>query len=225
MLKGHNNPIYTCHKDPDIFADTKKAAFGQMGTAEAHLKNNNIGKGDLFLFFGWYKCYKLEGKEIIRQKDAECDDKHVLYGYLYVDKVYDLTDDEEFNSVPEVYHNHPHYRKQKIDNTIKNNRLYVAKEYIPGTDIPGFGVFDYDEELILSKEGMLKSRWRIDEGSFMSKIVSEGRKMTYHNDNSICREGDYFQSAARGQEFVINPSDDEEFRQDIYDFISRHRKK
>lgn len=216
--------IKLCHKDPDLFKGTEKAAFGQMGSSEAHLRRNKVGKNDLFLFFGWYKSYKLEGDELIRQRDVECDDRHVLYGYLYVDEEYDLTKKERFDAVPDAYHNHPHYRKQKNDRIIKNNRLYVAKEFIPGTDIPGFGVFEYDEDLILSKDNAPKSMWRRDEGSFMS-IIDEDREMTYHTDK--CWQNNYFQSVARGQEFVIKSSGDEneQFRQDIYNFILGHRKK
>lgn len=217
--------IKICHKDPDLFKGTKKAAFGQMGSAESHLRRNKVGKNDLFLFFGWYKSYKLEGDELIRQRDAECDDKHVLYGYLYVDEEYDLTIKERFDAVPDTYHNHPHYRKQKIDRTIKNNRLYIAKEFIPGTDIPGFGVFEYDKNLVLSKENSPKSMWKTDEGSFMS-MIGKGREMTYHRNTNKCWQDDYFQSVARGQEFVIDVSGDgnEDFIDNIYNFLTSHIK-
>lgn len=236
--KGKNKYKYIekiklCHKDPDLFKGAKKAAFGQMGSSEAHLQAQEVDAGDVFLFFGWYRSYKFEGDKLIRQIKDKCDNRHVIYGYLYVDKVYDLTEDNDFNAVPEAYHAHPHYRKQKLDRTLKNNRLYVAKEFIPGTDIPGFGVFDYDEtdendkkgeELILSKAGMSKSKWNRDKGSFMS-IIDEDREMTYHTDK--CWQNNYFQSVARGQEFVIKSSGDEneQFRQDIYNFILRHAKK
>lgn len=225
MIKGHNPPINICHKDPDLFAKTKKGAFGQMGTAEAHLRRNKVGEGDLFLFFGWYKSYKLEGEKLIRQRGDECDDKHVLYGYLYVDKEYDLANKDRFDAVPKDYCNHPHYRKQKIDKTISNNRLYVAKEFIPGTSIPGYGVFKYKKDLVLSKEDAPKSMWKIDDGGFMS-MLGKDREMTYHKNIDKCWQKDYFQSVARGQEFIINSSGDEnkEFRDYIYQFILDHAK-
>ena len=40
-----------CHKDPDL----EMGAFGQVSSAQSHLDNQNVGSGDLFLFFGWFR--------------------------------------------------------------------------------------------------------------------------------------------------------------------------
>lgn len=231
--------VFFCHRDPDIFSDTENAAFGQIGAAEAHLDKNDVVEGDLFLFFGWYKSYKLEDKKLVRQIKDICDDKHVLYGYLYVDEVYNLAEEEGLQKAYKYYRNHPHYRKQLASNgTIKNNRLYVAPKYIPGSKIPGFGIFKYNDNnesgdknnkysLILSKDNMPKSRWKRDKNSFMGQ-VGKKRTMTYHTNTDKCwpKGEEYFQSVARGQEFVIDCSGDKnkDFRQYIYDFIANNIK-
>ena len=42
-----------CHYDPAL--NDKIGLFGQAGSAQSELKNNGVGIGDLFLFFGWFK--------------------------------------------------------------------------------------------------------------------------------------------------------------------------
>ena len=42
-----------CHYDPAL--NDKIGLFGQAGSAQSELKNNDVGIGDLFLFFGWFK--------------------------------------------------------------------------------------------------------------------------------------------------------------------------
>src|SRR5437868_5593942 len=62
LVQGH------CHLDPDInsAAINRKdwqPAFGQAGAAAKHLSNQNIGAGDLFLFFGWFRrVQKVKGE-------------------------------------------------------------------------------------------------------------------------------------------------------------------
>ena len=46
------------HLDPDLVAATRprkrnwRPALGQIGSAAGHLKNQHVGEGDLFLFYG-----------------------------------------------------------------------------------------------------------------------------------------------------------------------------
>ena len=53
---------FNCHLDPDIREDVYpenianwQAAFGQIKSAQGVLKNQGVGEGDLFLFFGWFR--------------------------------------------------------------------------------------------------------------------------------------------------------------------------
>ena len=63
----------TCHEDP-MFGE-QVCAFGQTGAAQSHLANNEIGIGDVFLFFGPFS-------------DAKGNDRHHrIFGYLKVDDV------------------------------------------------------------------------------------------------------------------------------------------
>ena len=76
-----------CHLDPDIRPNARdhkikgwKPIFGQAGAAQAHLENQGVAKGDLFLFFGWFRKTIEENGYLRYEKDAP--DIHALYGYL-----------------------------------------------------------------------------------------------------------------------------------------------
>ena len=51
-----------CHLDPDIRPSLRtitliewQPAFGQIDAAQGQLRNQGVGAGDLFLFFGWFR--------------------------------------------------------------------------------------------------------------------------------------------------------------------------
>ena len=80
------------HLDPDIDdrVITKRpngwrGAFGQVGAAQSHLRRNNVGKDDLFIFFGWFKEIELNNGKWRFVPSAP--DLHVIYGWLFVDMV------------------------------------------------------------------------------------------------------------------------------------------
>ena len=59
----------------------------------------------------------------------------------------------------------------------------------------GCGTFKYSEKIVLTKEGQTRSRWLLPE-------CFRNYKISYHSENSW--KDDYFQSAAKGQEFVVD---------------------
>ena len=82
-----------CHLDPDLRAcsiirsDGWQPAFGQTGSPLTELRSFNVGVGDLFLFFGWFKeteykngrlCYKYKARDL-----------HLIYGYMQIGNVVD----------------------------------------------------------------------------------------------------------------------------------------
>lgn len=185
-----------CHLDPDIdfYALERvkdwKGCFGQTGAAQTVLENADIGINDLFLFFGWFNECDEDGKNdktSIKMKKGN--GKHTIYGYLQIGEiVHTLTD-----RIPEWLKYHPHAYGNRVTN--RNNCIYIAKETCSWNEkIPGFGVFKYRKELDLSKPGMSRSKWALPD-------IFKGLSITYHNEKSW--KNDYFQSAARGQEFVI----------------------
>lgn len=178
-----------CHLDPDIvFSSLKRqlgwrGSLGQAGAAQTVLENNRICKGDIFLFFGWFGEYiDLGDKFMFDSKTG----KHVLYGYLQVgDIIYPSQ-----NEIPYWLSSHPHAKRKK------NNCIYIASDFCSwNNSLSGCGVFRFANELSLTRNGYSRSKWLLPD---FFKEVSIG----YHSENSW--KSDYFQSANRGQEFVIS---------------------
>ncbi len=188
----------TCHLDPDIdYRSIKRekgwrGCFGQGAAAQSVLKNNMIGEGDLFIFFGWFnKCYTSSNGLL---KFDKGDGMHVLYGYLQVDSVIYTAKDE----IPSWLMYHPHVSERHI--LKENNCIYIAKEFCTwNSKRRGYGVFNYSDQLRLTKVGESRSKWDLPE-------IFRNVDITYHSKDSW--KDDYFQSAHRGQEFVVNENDE-----------------
>ena len=84
-----------CHYDP-MFREDGTCLFGQVGAAQTHLRNQGVGLGDVFLFFG-----------LFREEDTE-EPHHRIFGWLEVGEVIDLS-----LGVPDwlVEAGHPHALK------------------------------------------------------------------------------------------------------------------
>ncbi len=196
-LKNKND---YCHLDPDIRADVRVQAienwvpaFGQTHAAQNHLKNKDISVGDLFLFFGWFRKTDSNFKYL-----SDCKDKHMIYGYMQIGDI--VKNDDIIQKSPW----HPHSKGDYG----KNNTLYVASENLTidgiKTDLPGFGTFNYSEDIVLTKDGCSRSRWKLNP-SWNIDDFFKNNFISYHSKNSV-KDG-YFQSAYRGQEFVISENE------------------
>lgn len=187
---------YACHLDPDIRKTVRERqlgwmpAFGQEGAALSHLKNQNVGVGDLFLFFGWFKqTLNIDGK-IVYDKDAP--ELHVIYGYFQVGEIIDNPAD-----IPVWLEKHPHAKAERWE---KSNVIYVAAPHLSFCpELPGAGNFVFGEEsLVLTKPGCSRSTWALPD--FFRHIP-----ISYNAD--AWRE-DCFVAASKGQEFVFEASDE-----------------
>lgn len=197
LYPKHKADMLYCHLDPDIRSNIRVnsvdnwiAAFGQTDTAQRHLHNKGVSIGDLFLFFGWFR----KADENLKYLPNEWD-KQIIYGYLQIGNI--VKGDEIKNNFPW----HPHSK----DNYGNDNTLYVAAEKLTidgkQTNLPGWGTFKYSEELILTKDNLSRSKWKINPDWNIEKFF-ESNSISYHSKNNI-KDG-YFQSAYRGQEFVIS---------------------
>ena len=182
----------SCHLDPDTRQSAKRraqgwrAAFGQASAAQTHLRNQGVGGGDVFLFFGWFRQTEFY-KDKLRFVAAE-PGVHIIFAYLQIDRVIDGYK----KTAPAWLHEHPH-----ITNTFdsgSNNAIYIAKKHLSWDKArKGYGVFTYTEDLVLTKPGLSRSRWDLP-------ALFKKTNISYH-DQSSWKNG-YFQSAAKGQEFV-----------------------
>lgn len=184
-----------CHLDPDLQVTTYprfqgwRGAFGQIGASQSHLRNEGIGKNDLFLFFGWFKATEWKDNVLKFRRDSQ--DIHVLFGYLEVGDIYVK------GAIPSWLQYHPHVSSDRLKD--KSNCIYLGREKSRLGGYPGYGTFRFDEELILTKSGESRSRWNLPE-------IFRGLKITHHSDDSWKER--YFQSVPIGQEFVVEENPD-----------------
>lgn len=188
-----------CHLDPDIREDCYcrepgwKGVFGQKDKAFIHLNNQKVEKGDLFLFFGWFR--RTVYKEYKLKFDPECRGFHAIYGYLQIDKIEKIKD-LKIEEYPE-YKYHPHLCI--LNNLMDSDHLFFSTERLSFLKTKkGYGTFDLSEKNILTKKGYTRSKWELPEWI-------KNYEITYHSEKS--RKADYFQSAYKGQEFVIKSDD------------------
>jgi len=184
------NEHYNCHLDPDIRNINGQiktfGLFGQTGAALGHLNKNGIGINDIFLFYGSFReTENINGKLRYKQNSHE---KHVIYGYLQIGQIF-----KDMNCLPNNIEHHPH-SAYKDD----LNYIYVSSnEFSLIEGKPGFGVLQYKPSLVLTKENESKSKWALPD--FFRDV-----NITYHKQSSF--KDSYFQSAAKGQEFIIDGS-------------------
>ncbi len=211
-MKYSNNLEWTCHFDPDLIPSVLSrppewcSLFGQGGSAESHLKNQNVGNDDLFLFFGWFRKTELKnGSLLFDEKDKT--GIHLIYGYLQVD--FKISYLENRDKVETWMNYHPHLRLKAWNN--KQNAIYVSRKSLSwNKNLSGASVFHYHPNKILTdttkqnNPKCKKTHWKYD-------LFPEDLEITYHsnkshriekNENGKIRK--YFKSADRGQEFVIS---------------------
>lgn len=93
-----------CHHDPH-FADGR-VAFGQQGAASAHLANQGVGVGDVFLFFGLFAG---DGHAA----------HHRIFGYMRVEQMLDVAAGD---APPDFAPHHPHF----LNPGWRNNIVFVG---------------------------------------------------------------------------------------------------
>ena len=188
------------HLDPDLVPGTLPRppdwlpAFGQIEGSATHLRSQGVSVGDLFLFFGWFRhTEEVHGRIRFRGDDNGF---HAIFGYLQIGEVFVA---DEAAQLPDWLNYHPH--AVTVRRKRKNNTVYVAAPKLSFHLVyPGAGVFQFDNRKVLTKQGESRSRWNLNPKIFRHVRIS------YHSENSW-KDG-YFQSAGRGQEFVIHADEE-----------------
>ena len=186
-----------CHLDPDIRknvltrSEKWRPAFGQSSGRVTHLLKENVGKDDLFLFFGWFReVEEVNGKyQYIKGSVG----KHIIFGYLQVDEILQNPTKEQYAWLDM----HPH-----LDRNSKKNAIFVARPTLSWNENKlGADCFIYEPELVLTKIGYTRSCWKLPD---CLKEV----EISYHSKASW--KDNYFQSTGKGQEFVISADGNKE---------------
>lgn len=183
-----------CHLDPDLRKDVRdrlqgwKPAFGQSDIALKHLNNMGVTEGDLFLFFGWFKETEMSQGKLIYKKKAK--DLHIIYGYMQIGETI-----KRKSGAPDWLKEHPHIGDKKNRNDESNAVFIPSDKLTILPNLKGCGLLNFRKDRVLTKDGMSKSKWNLPE---LFKDV----EISYHSKSSW--KDNYFQSAAKGQEFVLD---------------------
>ncbi|MCG3086381.1 hypothetical protein [Sporosarcina cyprini] len=152
------------HLDPDLQRSILKdrpaewrGLFGQSGTSQVRLKKNSVGKGDIFLFFGWFRnTQNNNGQWEYIRKALNI---HAIFGYLEVDEVFDIKAGDE---VPSWSEYHPHIRDKKEYGKQQNSVYMATKSFTADKGKPGWGCFNFNERLILTKsKSKIRTLWEL----------------------------------------------------------------
>ena len=199
----------SCHLDPDIRDNIRKEepsnwkpAFGQIDSAQGTLKNAGVERGDLFLFFGWFrKCYDKDGVYSFntgKTADNFYDyaDLHAIYGYMQIGEI--LTDKEQIKE----YGWHPHATEARLMD--KQNALYIPSEKLSFcSSMKGYGTFDFSKKRVLTKEGFSRATWNKYPFLEPEHIYGSRKNSAKLNSNGV-QEGLYY--AGIWQELIVYES-------------------
>ena len=180
-----------CHLDPDIRPNIRlitpsdwRPAFGQIDSAQGQLRNQCVGDGDLFLFFGWFRQVEQTANGSFNFVHG-APNIHVIFGYLQVERV--LTRAEEVAR----YAWHPHSDLSRRN----NNAIYLARKTLSFDETkPGCGVLNYSENRVLTLKGCSMGTWREIPALMPNNIVSKRK-------NSANGQGVYYKGI--WQEMVL----------------------
>lgn len=200
-----------CHLDPDIRESALKNRpigwkrnFGQVKSAQSHLENNQIGVGDIFLFFGWFKKAEFIDDKFKFIRDREYPNGfHAIYSYLQIHDIFK----PNMTKIPEWINYHPHAKfKNTAEFDNKNNTIYVSGTSFNHTENfqkNSSMSFLFSEDLILTKRGQPnRTLWELP----LNFHPINGIKLSYNPIDrwSIENNKAILKSAAKGQEFVFN---------------------
>jgi len=199
------------HLDPDLRRDAIRRApgwrsiFGQAGAAQSHLARNQVGVGDLFLFFGSFQRAEKNGSTL---RFFRSEPKlHVIFGWLQVGAVHPVTN-ALAAKIPWAKQ-HPHLT---APNRYKRNTVYIASDHLSSLDLntPGAGIFTHlRPELILTETDPYTgcSNWKLPQWFHPQNHKGARTPLTYHSNPTRWTndpDSTHLKSAYPGQEFILD---------------------
>ena len=193
------------HLDPDLDGSALprpagwRPIFGQCAAAQAHLDNQDVGVGDVFVFFGLFRQARAAGARLRWSPSAPR--VHAAFGWLQVGEQHR---NPQLDAVPWAAA-HPHLR----DPARPANTVYVAAPQLSfAPSLPGAGLFRWSDRCLLTSHRGRTSDWRLP-SCFAPRTGF--RSLTYHDRGDRWRprpDGQVDLSAVgRGQEFVTDLDD------------------
>jgi hypothetical protein len=199
---------HRAHLDPDLNRASIsrqvgwRPIFGQAGSAEGHLRRQQIAAGDIFLYFGLFRPVEFAGSNL--QFVPGTKPIHALFGWLQIAERVPLSAWPDSESWAKY---HPHFSRKSE----RNNVLYLSTDrlVLPHNEtqaISGAGTFRaYSESLRLTAPGSSRpSLWLLPAWFFPE---GRGSCLSYHSNPSRWAKGEggvLLSSVSRGQEFVLD---------------------
>lgn len=192
-----------CHADPDLGTGPCGAAggadfvgvLGQHGAAQGHLRNQGVGAGDLFLFWGLFQPVARQRRRWRFVGAPE----HRLFGWLQVDEVVPVAAGARVLSSRTWLDRHPHLH----GDWGASNTLYLARQRLVlggrSTRWPGWGLLRPGMRLS-APDGARVSDWQVP--AWLHPQTG-GTGMSYHRAERWSG-GLRLSAVARGQEFVAD---------------------
>jgi len=203
------------HLDPDLDRHVMarpagwRPAFGQIAAAQGHLTNQGVDRGDLFLFFGWFK--RVEQRDGAWSYVRGAPNLHVLFGWLQIADVVSVRSNHEKRVAIGRYPwlaQHPH-ADEDWEPESENNTIYVAERKLRlagmGSSFAGGGIFRrFQPALPLTREGYSRCHWRLPPWFMPS---SRKPALSYHPGEKAWKQLDdavHLRTVGKGQEFVLD---------------------
>jgi hypothetical protein len=209
LTRGRIVAARPCHLDPDLVRDSLprtrgwRGALGQTGSAQAHLRNQGVGVGDLFLFWGLFRpvAYRAQWRYVGARE-------HRLFGWLQVGAVVEVPEDPSgvLARWPWLA-THPHVRT----GWHARNTLYLARKRLDIGGVtarrPGWGVFSRGLR-ITADASIRPSTWAVP--AWLNPALG-GVGLSYHRRERWTAAGE-LRVVGRGQEFVADVGDRSDVR-------------
>ena len=177
---------FRCHYDPQIIEN--HFTLGQAHNALSHLNKQNVGKGDVFVFYGLFRKVEFNQKNNKwKYKDKPF---HCIFGYMKVKDIIEIKN-KQFNIEKYPFSkNHPHLQPDFL------NEFPESKIYIGST----FEYFKFDKKRVLTDMDNYKnvSKWKLPINFDFTEYITYIQKMEVKNNSC------YIQHTGYGQEFVIS---------------------
>lgn len=205
---GKYGPKTLAHLDPHLDARVYRRPagwrklFGQIGAAQGHLQNQNVGEGDLFLFYGLYRRVVIDGGRLKFLPGTR--DQHVIFGWMSIGEVVPIEKPEDARLWSQknpwgAYHSHLHGPSR-----VPRNVLYVAADKCFKT-LPGAGIFEkYSKRRCLTAPEASCSVWLLPKWFDPSRCA---KPLTYNSNPANWGpvvNGFLLKTKSPGQEYVLD---------------------
>jgi hypothetical protein len=170
------------------------------------LEKQDVGLGDIFLFFGWFRHTEYDGNGRLAYTGSP-KGFHALFGWLQVGKVYHVNRQPAEPLPSWLEQQHPHAQPDTRNAFGPKNTIYVGSEHLKIGDesmhVSGGGTFS--RALRLTKPGeKRRTIWALPKWFYPG---APKKPLSYHgNPERWSVDGDsvILKTVSKGQEFVLD---------------------